>query len=330
VENRKTTGLIVINKRIIIREYRNRKLGGFFKELKLSEGRGTGLPIIYNSLEFNGSPPPIFETDDDRYYFLCTIKSHTLFQQTKSQETKDMVKEIKPLFNTLSEIDNYLSLLASNKRAIDKSQAINSLEEIYHHLSLLIFQHGDEDKGQHDYLSFQSLITINKWIKQYNYNKANEMLSLLKYFIGQKSIDILELCTQAQNREAIFMKIQLYNNTKNFNRHIKPLLVMNWISYTIPDKPNSKKQKYIISELGKTILKNKNPQIKRVPIHSSNIASVGYDDNNLILEIEFHNGATYKYFNVPKIVFEGLLSAASYGSYFRYNIKNEFKYEQIH
>jgi len=78
------------------------------------------------------------------------------------------------------------------------------------------------------------------------------------------------------------------------------------------------------------ILKNEYPQIKRTPIHSSNIASVGYDDNNLILEIEFHNGATYKYFNVPKRVFEGLLSAGSHGSYFRYNIKNEFKSEQIH
>ena len=39
------------NERVVAREYRNRKLGGFLKELKLTEGRGTGFPIIYHSLE---------------------------------------------------------------------------------------------------------------------------------------------------------------------------------------------------------------------------------------------------------------------------------------
>lgn len=63
--------------RIIARDYRNRKIGGFLKELKLTEGRGTGIPIIYSELNKNGSPPPIFETDDV-YYFLCTIKIHPL------------------------------------------------------------------------------------------------------------------------------------------------------------------------------------------------------------------------------------------------------------
>ena len=85
-------------KRIITREYRNRKLGGFLKELNLTEGRGTGLPIIYESLEVNGSPPPVFETDDDRYYFLSVIKVHPLSQQLESRDaeyvTKDMTKDI--------------------------------------------------------------------------------------------------------------------------------------------------------------------------------------------------------------------------------------------
>ena len=51
-------------KRIIAREYRNRRIGDFLKELKLTEGRGTGLPSIYSSLEANGSPEPSFKTDD--------------------------------------------------------------------------------------------------------------------------------------------------------------------------------------------------------------------------------------------------------------------------
>ncbi|MBA7540509.1 hypothetical protein ES705_32808 [subsurface metagenome] len=79
--------------RIITREYRNRKLGGFLKELKLTEGRGTGIPIIYERLEINGSPPPVFETDDDRSYFLSIIKIHPLAQLVELQGTKDVTKD---------------------------------------------------------------------------------------------------------------------------------------------------------------------------------------------------------------------------------------------
>jgi ATP-dependent DNA helicase RecG len=54
-------------KRIIAREYPNRRIGDFLKELRLTEGRGTGLPTIYNAMEANGSPPPIFDTDEQTY-----------------------------------------------------------------------------------------------------------------------------------------------------------------------------------------------------------------------------------------------------------------------
>lgn len=63
-------------KRIIAREYRNRRIGDFLKELKLTEGRGTGFPAIYNALEANGSPEPVFETDDSSYV-LVTIPVHS-------------------------------------------------------------------------------------------------------------------------------------------------------------------------------------------------------------------------------------------------------------
>lgn len=62
-------------RRIIAREYRNRRIGDFLKELKLTEGRGTGFPAIYGALEANGSPEPSFETDDANYV-LVTLPAH--------------------------------------------------------------------------------------------------------------------------------------------------------------------------------------------------------------------------------------------------------------
>ena len=37
---------------------RNRRIGELLKELKLAEGRLTGLPQIYDAMEQNGSPTP--------------------------------------------------------------------------------------------------------------------------------------------------------------------------------------------------------------------------------------------------------------------------------
>lgn len=50
------------------RRYRNRRLGDFLKELDLTEGRATGIPIIRKALEENDSPPAFFDTDDDRSF----------------------------------------------------------------------------------------------------------------------------------------------------------------------------------------------------------------------------------------------------------------------
>lgn len=102
-------------KRIIAREYRNRKLGDYFKELKLTEGRGTGLPTIYRLMEENGSPAPVFETDDNRSYFLCTIPVHPLAKNV-SVSGKGLRKDIdkEHLLNDLRDINPYLSLSVSD------------------------------------------------------------------------------------------------------------------------------------------------------------------------------------------------------------------------
>lgn len=64
---------------IFAREYRNRRIGDFLKELHLTEGRGTGFPIIYKAMANNGSPAPDFETDD-KTYTLVTLKVHPEYQ----------------------------------------------------------------------------------------------------------------------------------------------------------------------------------------------------------------------------------------------------------
>lgn len=63
-------------KRIVSRMYRNRRIGDFLKELNLTEGRATGFPKIYDAMHKNGSPEPVFETDNQRSYFLAILRAH--------------------------------------------------------------------------------------------------------------------------------------------------------------------------------------------------------------------------------------------------------------
>lgn len=64
----------------------------------------------------------------------------------------------------------------------------------------------------------------------------------------------------------------------------------------------------------------------RISVSSSTIDSVDYDDSTLSLEIMFKNGTLYQYFDVPRNVFEGLLSAGSQGQYFNAHIKGHYRY----
>ena len=265
---------MLTRERVVAREYRNRKIGGFLKELKLTEGRGTGLPIIHRSLEENGSPPPIFETDHSNTYFLCIIFIHPLTAVALGQ-------------------------MGQSDRAIDKKLIFNNLNEINTYLSLSVSKRGARE------------------------------LEAIRNRISAKSKQILQYCIEAKSRDGVFKRIGLYNNSKNFQHNFKPLIEAGWLHLTIPDKPTSRDQQYVTTELGKellSILENQNTQdLQRISVISANIASVGYDEKKMILEIEFHHGGIYQYSEVKEDVYNDLLLTPAKGSYFLTEIKNKYK-----
>lgn len=55
---------------------RNRRIGDFLKELRLAEGRGTGIPKLRRAMAQNGSAPPSFDFNEDRTYFRATLPAH--------------------------------------------------------------------------------------------------------------------------------------------------------------------------------------------------------------------------------------------------------------
>ena len=64
--------------------------------------------------------------------------------------------------------------------------------------------------------------------------------------------------------------------------------------------------------------------MQRQAVHSSTLASVGYDVTTLLLELEFRSGAVYQYLGAPHRVYRDLIEAKSKGRYFNQNIRDRF------
>ncbi|MCS6795434.1 MAG: KTSC domain-containing protein [Raineya sp.] len=69
--------------------------------------------------------------------------------------------------------------------------------------------------------------------------------------------------------------------------------------------------------------------MKRIAVESSMIASVGYDEENEILEVEFNSGQVYQYFEVPREVFDELLQAESKGRYMKNSVIDCYPYTKV-
>lgn len=69
--------------------------------------------------------------------------------------------------------------------------------------------------------------------------------------------------------------------------------------------------------------------MRRQPVSSSTVAEVGYDEKQRILEVLFHNGSVYQYFEVPPQIFTELAQAGSVGQYLNANIKGGFRYARV-
>jgi hypothetical protein len=66
-------------------------------------------------------------------------------------------------------------------------------------------------------------------------------------------------------------------------------------------------------------------RISRQPVESSAIAKVGYSKRHHILEIEFINGAVYRYLDVPAMVYRDLMAAESKARFYDSNIRQHYR-----
>jgi len=159
--------------KVTARKYRNRRIGDFFKELNLTEGRNTGFPKIKKALAANGSPSALYETDEERIYFLSIFKIHP----------------------------------RAHGKAHDEAH-VEAYDKVYVNLS-----------------KTQELILLECLKQPISFGEITQIL-------GHKS------------------------RSGSLKKAIAELMKNKLIRYTLPDKPKSKNQRYLITEKGVVIIKH--------------------------------------------------------------------------
>ena len=95
---------------------------------------------------------------------------------------------------------------------------------------------------------FDPFSTIHSCINIYT-NRVND-----RVINNNEIYDILNFCREPKTRREIFECIGLVYHSDAFKAHIKPLIDFGYLALTIPDKPNSRLQKYKLTEKGKGLL----------------------------------------------------------------------------
>ena len=65
--------------------------------------------------------------------------------------------------------------------------------------------------------------------------------------------------------------------------------------------------------------------MQMIPVSSSAISAIGYDQSTMRMYITFKQGHTYAFCRVPQHIFDGLLSSGSKGTYYDNHIRGRYQ-----
>lgn len=96
---------------------RNRRIGEFLKEVRLAEGRLSGLPKIFEAMAANGSPPPVFRFDEQRMFFQATLPAHPEYVAVSALRDAAQLRAVGDTAAARRRIESALATNARSKHA---------------------------------------------------------------------------------------------------------------------------------------------------------------------------------------------------------------------
>jgi ATP-dependent DNA helicase RecG len=142
------------------------------KELRLTEGRGTGIPTIRAALKENGSPPAKFDTNDpERTYFIAELPIHPAFMGPSADQVEVDISVL--IIKKLSDADGLIRSLSSNRWDQVRDQVRGQVVQVNKNV-LLVLEHCQTPKSRKEICGLLELTNKDSNFKRY----AGEPLEL--------------------------------------------------------------------------------------------------------------------------------------------------------
>ena len=157
------------SKQIIARRYRNRRIGEFLKELRLTEGRCTGIPTIREAMRANGSPPPKFSTNKGRMFFLVELPIQPEMKQAPARDHDGDHDGGHDLSSTEKQILAFCSNAPASSDEIHshlgyKTRTRNVREALAHMISLGLIEYTLPDKPKSKKQKYRLTSSGKQWL----------------------------------------------------------------------------------------------------------------------------------------------------------------------
>jgi len=179
---------------------RNRRIGEFLKELRLAEGRGTGLPKIFRAMRENGSPEPVFDFDEGRTFFRATLPAHPEYVAISTLRDVAHLRAVGDIQGAKQRLEdswkaNPSSALLAGEliRLYGKSQELPKAEQVFKEF---------RNKAPEAFLSHVINVMVNAYFECGEEEKARELLKDLPAILSASdAFDTAILARRLGNQE---------------------------------------------------------------------------------------------------------------------------------
>lgn len=183
----------------------------------------TGIPTIQKHLKLNGNAPATIETDDDRTYFLMTIHCR-----------EDMIGQND--IDTSNQEGDTISLEGINTQL--KNELANDDLQVY------IGDNMDISLLVNELVNLISRVYLQVWEKAET-DQSLMIADVLKMFLSLKTKSLTSAELLNQSNIGSLYKLRRYI--------LEPVISAGYIEMSNPEKPISSKQRYLLTEVGRSL-----------------------------------------------------------------------------
>ncbi len=180
---------------------RNRRIGEFLKELRLAEGRGTGIPKLYRAMRENDSPDPTFDFDDHRTYFRVTLPAHPEYMAVSALRDAAHLRAIGKeeeaflrLRNSWDRMQGSPTLAAELIRTLGAKERIEEAKRVFSSF---------KGSTKEAFIPYVTNVLLDVLLIARRGNEAKEFLKQLpEYIAGKDALDTAILARRMNRDEA--------------------------------------------------------------------------------------------------------------------------------